>query len=308
MLGDKHVALWTPADLRRLVRALDDKTRQGVIKHAYAQNIWSTVKAACREAFSSKLDSLLVRSDNPSAGVQAPENGPKAVKQFLFPTEFLSVISCEESPLDWRRHVVLGVYLYARPGELRQLRWSDLDLEHGTVHVHRGTDEYGKEKPTKTKEARRFHFESTLAPLLMLMADEAVHDFLLPPSAREPGTLAQLHQHLLTAGVKRAALHDTSDTSNAIRYYDFRATGITWRAVRRDSPYEIMRHAGHRSFETTQGYIRTAYDVAEGFGEPFPELPAAVLGHRHAPTGTQLARKSCNPTESQRREWESNPR
>ncbi len=28
--------------------------------------------------------------------------------------------------------------------------------------------------------------------------------------------------------------------------------------------------------------------------------------HRHAPTGTQLARKSRNPTESQRREWESN--
>ena len=145
-----------------------------------------------------------------------------------------------------------------------------------------------------------------MGPLLALLRDEAVDAFLLPPSVRKPGTLAQLHENLRTAGVTRPELFDsTRPTSKAIRYYDLRATGITWCAVRNEHPQAIMRHAGHSGFETTQKYIRIADDVREGFGEPFPPLPDQLLGGtKHAPS----ARSASKATELQRREWDSNPR
>jgi hypothetical protein len=60
-------------------------------------------------------------------------------------------------------------------------------------------------------------------------------------------------------------------------FHDLRATGLTWRAVRGDDALKIQRAAGHSDFQTTQGYIRTAESVDDGFGEVFPELPADLL-------------------------------
>ncbi len=57
-------------------------------------------------------------------------------------------------------------------------------------------------------------------------------------------------------------------------FYDLRATGITWRAIRGDEPLRIQRAAGHTGFDTTQGYIREAESVRDGVGEVFPSLLA----------------------------------
>ncbi len=61
-------------------------------------------------------------------------------------------------------------------------------------------------------------------------------------------------------------------------FKDFRATGITWRAMRGDDPLKIQRAAGHKSLTTTQVYIRIAEDIGRGGGTPFPPLPNDLLG------------------------------
>jgi hypothetical protein len=48
-------------------------------------------------------------------------------------------------------------------------------------------------------------------------------------------------------------------------------------AIRGDDPLKIQQRAGHADFNTTQGYIRTAEAVREGFGRPFPRLPDTLL-------------------------------
>ena len=57
--------------------------------------------------------------------------------------------------------VALAVYTYARAGELAALEWTDIDLEHGTMHIHRSLDvKRGRGiKSTKSDVARRVPIE-----------------------------------------------------------------------------------------------------------------------------------------------------
>src|SRR5262249_9852546 len=139
-----------------------------------AWNGWALARAMFRDASRSKDRALRVREDNPCLGVAPPDRGAKKVKQYLAPAEFLALVSCADVPMAWRRVYVLAVYLYCRPGELEALEWSDLDLDHGTIHVHRALHyDTGVVKPVKTMEARRFGVEPALVPLLRALRADA---------------------------------------------------------------------------------------------------------------------------------------
>jgi hypothetical protein len=83
---------------------------------------------------------------------------------------------------------------------------------------------------------------------------------------------------LTRAGVTRPELHHGDATRKALTWHDLRATGLTWLAVRGDDPLKIKQRAGHSTFSTTEGYIREAEAVRDGFGDVFPPLPEAALG------------------------------
>ena len=85
-----------------------------------------------------------------------------------------------------------------------------------------------------------------------------------------------LLQHLQTAQVTRAELFESDAHRKHVTFHDLRATGITWSAARGDDPLRIKQRAGHKAFSTTEVYIREAENLREGFGEPFPTLPAEL--------------------------------
>jgi integrase len=286
-LGDKHVRDWTAQDLRGLVRALDGKVQAGALKWKTASNVWATTLKMARDAGSSKLDVLRVRADNPAKDVVGPDRGARTAKQYLHPSEFQKFVACEQVPTRWRVATALAIFLFPRAGELRELRWEDVDLEHGTVHLHRARDrETGKTKSTKTGQARRFNIEPGALPLLEAMrAGHEAADYVADlPSERTLGR--GLRRWLKRAGVNRPELHEDAPTRKAMTFHDLRATGITWMAVRGDDPLKIMQRAGHTSFSTTQGYIREAEAVREGFGDVFPPLPPSLLDAVRAGVGT----------------------
>jgi hypothetical protein len=198
----------------------------------------------------------------------------RRAKQFLYPTELVALLACEDVDLEWRRLIALAVYLYPRAGELEALEWEDVDLERGIVHIHRGIDrERGGTKGTKTGLARRFAVERAALPLLQVLHDDSGGVGHLVPRMPRMRDLAEgLRNFLHTAGVTRYELHHTDRTRKALTWHDLRATGITWMAIRGDDPLHIQHRAGHTSFATTQGYIRQAEAVRTGFGNVFPSL------------------------------------
>ena len=281
VIGTLAIKAVTKADIERVVARLDAETRKGQSWRT-SLNCWALVRAMFRDASRSKSTALRVRDDNPCLGVAPPDRGAKKIKQYITPTEFLALVSCEAVPVVARRLYAIAVYLHARPGELEALEWDDFDLERGTVHIHRAVHyDTGEVKPVKTQEARRFSVERNLLPLLRAMHKARGTQTRMIPEAVPKEGAKHLRAHLKSAGVTRAELFASDKTRKSMTFYDLRATGITWRAIRGDEPLRIQRAAGHSGFETTQGYIREAESVREEFGEVFPVLPAALLIASH---------------------------
>ncbi|MGA2451048.1 MAG: site-specific integrase [Polyangiaceae bacterium] len=274
-------------DIRRLVNVLDAAAQRGWTDQEgkrcpfgwkRAVNAWSVVRAMFRDACGGKDAAIRVRDDNPADGVSGPDVGTRKAKQYLWPYEFMAFVSNEHVPLVWRRLMALAVYAYARAGELAALEWGDVDLEHETIHVHRSLDTRRGQglKSTKSAVARRVPIEPALVPLLAAMKNNA-------KSARviqvPKGHLARpLRLYLEAVGVKRAELFVTDRTRKAVTFHDLRATGITWCAVRGDDALKIKQRAGHASFSTTEGYIREAENLRQGFGGVVPPLPDGLVG------------------------------
>ncbi|MBI2395951.1 MAG: tyrosine-type recombinase/integrase [Deltaproteobacteria bacterium] len=284
VIGPLSMNAITAGHIEDIRDALDDKIRAEQLSWKTAQHVWSIVRTAFRDARNAKRRDLRVRRDDPTIGIAPPELGDDKAKQYVYPTEFLQLVSCEDVPLRWRRIVTLSIYLVVRAAELDALTWDAVDLGHGTVHIHRSKRRYGGEfKPTKTGETRRFAFEPTLRPLLEVLREESGGKGSVLGAARMPNKfeLANgLRTYLAVAGVTRAELFTNDATRKWITFHDLRATGITWMAIRGDDPLKIKGRAGHTSLATTEGYIREAEQVRAGFGHVFPALPPALLRRR----------------------------
>ncbi len=288
VVGHLSIAEVTRSDLQRLVVSVDAHVDRNEISWKTATNIWTLVRRMFRDSCRSKVESLRVREDNPAADLEGPDRGTRKQKCYLWPSEFLRSVSCDDVPLIWRRRNVLGVYLFARAAELEALEWSDIDLEHGVIHIHKAVDRLnGGVKETKTGLARRFSIEPNLMPLLRAMHDEAGGLGRVIHMPGDTNLARGLRHYLQRAGVARPELYAKPDdpTRKPIGFHDLRATGITWMAVRGDEPLRIQHRAGHTDFKTTQLYIREAEAVRDGFGDVFPELPESLLGDANRGNG-----------------------
>ncbi len=274
LLGPKLMVAITRADVEGVVESLDAKVRGAKMSWKTALNVWATVTKMFADAQNAKQRDLRVRDDNPCDRVAPPDRGARKAQQFLYPSELVTLVSCEQVPFDVRRLVALAVYLFPRAAELEALDWSDVDMERGVVHIHRAVDRaHGGEKATKTGRSRRFAVEPNILPVLAALHEESGGEGPVVTMPRMRDLAEGLRSYLRVAGVDRAELFLTDATRKALRWHDLRATGCTWMAVRGDEPLHIQHRAGHTSFGTTQLYIRQGEAIRDGFGDVFPPLP-----------------------------------
>jgi len=285
-IGVKPIADVTRGDLEDVRDALDTKVRTGELSWKFAANAWGTVVKMFKDACASKRRDLRVREDNPASAVEGTDRGDTKAKQFLWPSMFLAFMRCGDVPLAWKQLLAVSTMLYTRPEETAALEWSDVRLDEGVVIVHRALDmrpsEGERMKPTKTGKPRRVPIELALRPLLAAMKKASGGKgrvVAMPPQSQ----LARVFRRHLEVALTQAGI-DAGDlfAADATRLrIDFRRatrdSGITWRAVRDDSPAKIMHAAGHKNIATTMRYVVEADGLREGFGEPFPTLPQELI-------------------------------
>jgi integrase len=275
-----RAAKFTRDDVEHLRDVLDAKIVSGDLSWKTIGSVWTLVTSMCADMVNAKKREFRTREDNPCRDVKPPERGVRKAKQYLYPSEFLKFVTCEDVPRRWRRAVAIAIYTYTRDAELRVAAWAgDVDLDHGVLSITRAYNRRTKAiKGTKTGHSRRFALEANLLPLLQAMHDEKDGAGLVITLPSERAMARNLRRWLWKAGVRREELHRGSPTRKPMTWHDLRATGATWMAVRGDDPLKIKQRCGHTTFATTELYIREAEAVREGFGDVFPPLPEELLG------------------------------
>jgi len=288
-IGSKPIAGLTRDDVEDVRDALDravaQRKKEGALaglSGARARNVWSVLTSMMKEACTSKRRDLRVRTDNPCATVQPPDRTDPKRKTFVYPAEFLKLVSCREVPRESRELYAVACYLYLRPGELRALLWTDVDFEAGVVHVTKAYDEDSKSvKPPKTRNGvRDVPTPAPLVPLLKVMRKRSRGVGEVLPIMRglnENRRAGWMRKHFELAKLDRPRLTDEGPTTMMVNFRSWRDTGITWLALGGVDVAKMQRRAGHDSISTTLGYVKMAEDLTGSIGEPFPALPATLL-------------------------------
>lgn len=291
IIGKTYIGALTRDDIEDVRDALDEKIRAGyqdprgrrkLMAPKMASNVWTLVTTMTRDMGASKDRSLRCREDDLAKGVLGPDRGERTAKCYVYPSEFLALVADGRAPIHHRRNYALALYLYVRLDELDVLRWEDVDLEHGYVHVRRALKSDGTIGLPKNGRTRRVPIEPALVPLLEAMKRESGGEGRVTRITQKNNAPALLRAYLERA-VERAELprrpelFDRQPGTKPLGFHDLRASGITWRAVRGDALQLVREHAGHKDIATTDRYIREADAIREGFGDVFPELPRNLI-------------------------------
>ncbi len=263
-----------------------------------AQNIWAVVTTAFKSACQAKRASgLRVREDNPCFNVLAPTNGASRRKAWIYPNEFLQLVSCVDIPAAWRELYALACYLYLRPGELYELRVRDVDLDGEVVAVSRAWDwdDENAKAPKTENGIREVPIHPGLLPMLTRMIDGKALDAKVVPIFEQVSVhrIAELlRSHLALAGVNHPRLLDNTSTHMPIGFRSWRDTGITWAAIEGVSLQTLQRRAGRDDPKTTSGYVKEAEDRPKLRGRTFPMLPADPVWPNVRPSEAPIYRES----------------
>jgi integrase len=184
---------------------------------------------------------------NPTAGLRLPRVGPGR-DRFADPGEAAALL--DALPPEDRALWATAMYGGLRRGELMALRWDDVDLAAGVVHVRRGWDVKEGEIMPKTEIARR------RVPVPAVLRDHLVEhrqragdvqgDWLVfgraPRRPFGPSTVTKRARHAWdAAGLERITLHECRHTFASLMI----AAGVNAKA--------LQTYMGHANIEITYG-------------------------------------------------------
>jgi integrase len=163
-----------------------------------------------------------------------------------------------------RIFMALLMYTDMRPCEIRGLRWEDIDVENGLIHIERNivfVHNQPHEKGTKTEAGVRLH---PLDPqLLALLEPLGKGGFILQRDGKHAGKpLTEMAQKRMWERIKA-----TIDVHGMIPY-EARHTYITAMYAEGVAPKLMQDTAGHANFNTTaKNYIHTQPKQIQKVGE-----------------------------------------
>jgi integrase len=168
--------------------------------------------------------------------VDVPQRSPQA---FTSQQASLLVSSIRE---EWMRDLVtLALMTGMRRGELRNLRWSDIDFGRGHIRIESRAD-------FKTKSGRRrvIPINSTAQQVLRRMAASRQGELVFNDSGNP------IPDYIVSIKLKRSLRK--AGLPNGLHFHSLRHSHTTWLVNAGVSLYEVQKLLGHCSIVTTQIY------------------------------------------------------
>lgn len=248
-----------PDHVRRYVHdaSVSQSTRHKRFRHVKAFFNW-TVKAGHLDQQYSPLD-----------GVEEPEKG-KSIPAYLTPDQLNRLLeyidwhaenvedATGRSPdLQWLRDAVqIAVATGLRRGELLALRWKDVDLEQGQIHVRNREGFRTKSGAERTVPVR--------GPALDVLRrrHETREDFAGPVLTDRDGKPVKPDR--LTRRFKKMVKEAKLKDRDRLKFHSLRHSCGAWLASKGVSERIIQEVLGHASSRTTQIYSHVASSAVEG--------------------------------------------
>jgi integrase len=185
----------------------------------------------------------------------------------------------ENSGGRWRPFIITAIFTGMRLSELRGLRWSDVDLDAGQIHVRQRADGWGKTGPTKSKAGMR---DIPLAPLVVntlkqwrIDCPRGERDLAFPNTLGNIETMSNIHARcwvplqikcgLITDGEARYGFHMLRHAAASlfIKY-------LGW------SPKRLQAVMGHASINMTFDRYGHLFENVEADRADMAKIEAAV--------------------------------
>jgi len=266
-LGAQRLAALRRADLQALVDRLVAAGHSASKVH----NVLMPVRVLCRYAI--ERDELLV---NPTTNLRLPvANGQR--ERVASPQEAAALI--EALPEDDRALWSTACYAGLRRGELRALRWSDVDLEENVIRVERGWDERDGAIEPKSRKGRRT--VPIAEPLRLVLLEHKARtgrrrdDFVFGRRADAPFTPTHVRKRALRAWAAAAVgsfIRGESGDLEPIGLHELRHSYVP---LMHDAGFSLERigdYAGHSSSymvdryrHLLDGHEREAADVFSAY-------------------------------------------
>ena len=233
-------------------------------------------------------------ASNPAEDVERVEVKRSGDFNVLAPAEVLAVARAARSEQDGAIFTV-AAFTGLRLGELRELRWRDVDFARQTVFV-RGSFTHGQQGPPKSGKVRSVPLIDQAAVALDALSRRG--DFVAPDDLVFCDPLGE---HLsddrlrerFYAALERAGLGDKRKSGDPMTFHDLRHTFGTL-AVEVWPLHDVQGYMGHADIQTTMIYVHHQPKAAAA-GQ-LSQLVAAATGadvspdmSRNAEIGAQLS-------------------
>jgi integrase len=273
-LGAERLAALRRADLQALVDRLVSDGHSASKIH----NVLMPVRVLCRHAI--ERDELLV---NPTTNLRLPvANGRRErVASPQEAAELIEALPVEDRCLWWTA-ALAGL----RRGELRGLRWSDVDLEENVIAVERSWDEKeGAVPPKSRKGRRRVPIPASLRRHLLehkLRSGRDGEDFVFGRTASAPFTPTHVRKQALAAWAVENAKRGEEERPllKSIGLHELRHSYVS---LMHDAGFSLERigdYVGHSSAYMTDAYRHLLEGHEAEASEQFEEYLARGQG-RH---------------------------
>lgn len=195
---------------------------------------------------------------NPAAMVRRPKQRRRGLDQYLTPEEVGVLVRAAETVEEAVLYEV-ACWTGLRFGELRALRWVDIDWTGGAVQVVRNWPVKGEEKLPKSGQVRPVPLWDTAAAALERLSRRgyqvADDDYVfVDPRGDEVLDYDAVAQRRFKATRDRAGLTSPRPGDAELRFHDLRHTFGTVAARIYGDLGEVQRYLGHASITTTEIY------------------------------------------------------
>lgn len=257
---DNHLKAWAARRVTDIARADVAALHARIAKNASGATANRVL--ALLGVMYSKAALIGYDGQNPVRGV--PKFSETSRDRFITPEEmprFLEALKNEPSQ-DWKDFFTVCLFTGARSGNVKSMRWDELDLPGATWRV--------PDEKAKAGEAMLIHLPADVVALLNERKRAADADLAKRKAEGKAALGAAPSPYVFASYGKSGHVNDPKGSWAALltrakieklRIHDLRRTVGSWAAAGGASLHQIGKALGHRNVSTTQIYSRLQLDA-----------------------------------------------